>query len=298
MRKKLALGAFIVFSWLTAPLIHAQTTPTPILIKPDVPYVPTPASVVMEMLKVGNVTASDVVYDLGSGDGRLVITAVQRFGAKRGVGVEINPGLVTKSNENAQKVGVSDRVQFFQQDLFKTDFREASVVTLYLLPKINLELRPKLLSELKPGTRVVSHAFGMGDWRPDRTVLVQDGSRPRTIYFWVIPARVAGTWQGSAVNPSGQQQAYRVQVDQTFQTARVTVDLGGQTISIPRVLVQGDRISFEQSQTVNGQEANIRFTGQVNADTLKGIAEVKIGTAIVNYNLTAQRQPTSERLKK
>ncbi|MGV0025629.1 class I SAM-dependent methyltransferase [Phormidesmis priestleyi] len=294
MRKKLALGVFVAFSLLTAPLIHAQTTPTPVPIKPDVPYVPTPEVVVMEMLKVGNVTANDVVYDLGSGDGRLVITAVQKFGAKRGVGVEINPGLVNKSNENARQAGVSDRVQFLQQDLFKTDFKEASVVTLYLLPKINLELRPKLLSELKPGTRVVSHAFGMGDWRPDRTVLVQDGGRPRMIYLWVIPARVSGTWQGSISSQSGQSQAYRVQIDQTFQTVRAIVDLGGQTISIPRVLVKGDRVSFEQSQPINGQEVNIRFNGRVNADTLTGIAEVKTGTAIVSYNLTAQRQPISK----
>jgi hypothetical protein len=252
----------------------------------------------MEMLKVGNVNSNDVVYDLGSGDGRLVITAVQKFGAKRGVGIEINPGLVNKSNENARQAGVSNRVQFLQQDLFKTDFREASVVTLYLLPKINVELRPKLLSELKPGTRVVSHAFGMGDWRPDRTVLVQDGGRPRTIFLWVIPATVSGTWQGSLFTQSGQTQTYRVKVDQTFQNVRATVDLGGQTISIPRVLVQGDRISFEQSQPINGQEVNIRFNGQVNADTLKGIAEVKTGTAIANYNLTAQRQPISNRSTK
>ncbi|KAM3104723.1 class I SAM-dependent methyltransferase [Phormidesmis sp. 146-33] len=294
MRKKLALGVFVSFSLLATPLIHAQTTPTPVPIKPDVPYVPTPESVVMEMLKIGNVTANDVVYDLGSGDGRLVITAVQKFGAKRGVGVEINPGLVNKSNENAKQAGVSDRVQFLQQDLFKTNFQEASVVTLYLLPKINLELRPKLLSELKPGTRVVSHAFGMGDWRPDRTILVQDGGRPRTIFLWVIPAIVSGTWQGSVSTQSGSPQTYQVQVDQTFQNVRATVDLGGQRISIPRVLVNGDRISFEQRQPINGQDVNIRFNGQVNADMLKGVAEVRTGRAIANYNLTAQRQPVSK----
>jgi SAM-dependent methyltransferase len=185
--KLLALGLTIA---LAGGVLHSQlspaqvpSSPTPSKIKPDVPYVPTPESVVMEMLKLANVTKDDVVYDLGSGDGRLVIIAAQKFAAKRGVGVEINPGLVNRSNENAKEAGVANRVQFVQQDLFTTNFSDASVVTLYLLPKINLQLRPKLLSELKPGTRVVSHAFGMGDWQPDRTVLVPDNGRPRTLYF-------------------------------------------------------------------------------------------------------------------
>ncbi|MGH9901898.1 MAG: SAM-dependent methyltransferase [Pyrinomonadaceae bacterium] len=150
---------------------------------PDVPYVPTPDAVVAEMLKVANVGKGDVVYDLGCGDGRIVITAAQKLGA-RGVGVDINPERIKESNENAQKAGVTDRVKFIQGDLFETDLKEATVVTLYLLPEVNLRLRPKLLRELKPGTRVVSHAFDMGDWAPEKTIHV-DG---RTIYYWTVPA--------------------------------------------------------------------------------------------------------------
>jgi tRNA G37 N-methylase Trm5 len=154
---------------------------------PEVPYVPTPENVVEAMLKLADVKKDDIVYDLGSGDGRLVITAVKKFGARRGVGVDIDPERVRESNENAQKAGVTDRVKFLEQDLFETDIREATVVTLYLLPEVNLRLRPKLLSDLKPGTRIVSHRFDMGDWKPDKTEHVGD----RVIYYWVVPAKAA-----------------------------------------------------------------------------------------------------------
>jgi len=156
-------------------------------VKKDVPYVPTPESVVEEMLRVAGVGKGDVVYDLGCGDGRLVITAVRKFGARRGVGVDIDPQRIRESKENARAAGVEDRVEFVEGDLFKTDIREATVVTLYLLPEVNLRLRPRLLSELKPGTRVVSHAFDMGDWEPEKTAHVEG----RPIYLWTIPAKEA-----------------------------------------------------------------------------------------------------------
>jgi tRNA G37 N-methylase Trm5 len=155
--------------------------------KPDVHYVPTPEEVVEEMLRVANVGKDDVVYDLGCGDGRIVITAAKKYGA-RGVGIDIDPERIKESNENARKAGVADHVKFLQQDLFTTDFSEATVVTLYLLPALNLKLRPKLLSELKPGTRIVSHAFDMGDWKPEKVVNVPGDEHDRTLYFWVVPA--------------------------------------------------------------------------------------------------------------
>jgi len=151
--------------------------------EPDVPYVTTPPAVAAKMLDLARVTQDDVVYDLGSGDGRIVIMAAQRFGA-RGVGVEIDPDLVWEAHENAQVAGVADRVQFLLQDLFETDLRDATVVTLYLMESVNLQLRPKLWRELRPGTRVVSHDFTMGDWPPEQVVSV-DGHR---IYAWTIPA--------------------------------------------------------------------------------------------------------------
>lgn len=175
----------------------------------DAPYLPTPQIVVEAMLKLANVKANDILYDLGSGDGRIVITAAQKLGT-RGVGVEIDPERVQEANENAQKAGVRDRVRFLQQDLFQTDISKATVVTLYLLPEINLKLRPVLLSQLKPGTRVVSHDFAMGDWKPQSKVrvkgpqqgeemlyrdescytrLVSAPPREHVLYYWVVPPR-------------------------------------------------------------------------------------------------------------
>ena len=164
-------------------------TQTPKEVKKDVPYVPTPPNVVDEMLTLAGVKKNDVLYDLGCGDGRLVITAVSKYGAKRGFGVDIDPQRIAESNANAKTAGVTDRVSFAVQDLFQTDLSEASVVTLYLLPAVNLRLRPKLLSELKPGTRVVSHSFDMGDWKPDKTVTVKPGGQ--ILYLWTIPAKGA-----------------------------------------------------------------------------------------------------------
>jgi protein-L-isoaspartate O-methyltransferase len=172
--------------------VEAQV-PTPV-IQPqqreaDVPYVSTPEEVVDQMLKVANVSSNDVLYDLGSGDGRIPMTAVQNYGVSRAIGVEINPQLVQQSREKAQKQGVSDRVTFLQQDLFQTNLSDATVVTLYLLPRINRKLRPKLLKELKPGTRVVSHDFDMGNWKPNRVLQVKGSTRRHTIYYWVIPPK-------------------------------------------------------------------------------------------------------------
>jgi len=152
---------------------------------PDVIFVPTPEEVVDAMLKVANVTSRDVVYDLGCGDGRIVITAAKKYGA-RGVGIDIDPQRIAEATANAQKEGVTNRVTFRQADLFTSDIGEATVVTLYLLPSLNLKLLPKLMKELKPGTRVVSHAFDMGDeWPPEQTLDV-DG---RKVYYWTIPKR-------------------------------------------------------------------------------------------------------------
>lgn len=166
-----------------------QVSPQTKQVKKDVPYVPTPQNVVDEMLRLANVTKDDVVYDLGCGDGRLVITAVKKYGASRGFGVDIDPERIAESNANAKAAGVTDRVTFAVQDLFQTDLKDATVVTLYLLPEVNLRLRPKLLSELRPGTRVVSHSFDMGDWKPEKTITVQPGGQ--RLLLWTIPAKTA-----------------------------------------------------------------------------------------------------------
>lgn len=153
--------------------------------EPDVPYVPTPQSVVDRMLELAEVSEDDIVYDLGSGDGRIVITAAQDYGA-RGVGIEIDPERIEEARENAREAGVEDLVEFREENLFDADLSEATVVTLYLLPDINMKLRPKLFEELEPGTPVVSHDFDMEDWEPERTVVMDRHS----IYYWTIPEEV------------------------------------------------------------------------------------------------------------
>jgi len=151
---------------------------------PDVIYVPTPPEVVEQMLKLADVKKGDVLYDLGSGDGRIPVTAAKKYGI-RAVGIDIDPERIREANENARQAGVAHLVRFRQEDLFKADFREATVVTLYLLPDLNVKLRPRLWSGLKPGTRVVSHQFDMEDWKPEKEVELNG----RTIYLWTVPPK-------------------------------------------------------------------------------------------------------------
>ncbi|MCS7023605.1 MAG: class I SAM-dependent methyltransferase [Bryobacteraceae bacterium] len=160
---------------------------------PDVPYVPTTEEAVQAMLELAGVQKNDVVYDLGCGDGRIVIAAAKKYGA-RGVGIDINPERIKEARENAKKAGVEHLVRFEENDLFEADIREATVVTLFLLSSINLKLKPKLLAELKPGTRVVSNTFDMGDWKPDREAHVggndnEDGYLSRKLFLWLIPEK-------------------------------------------------------------------------------------------------------------
>ena len=166
---------------------------------PDVIYVPTPNEVVEAMLKVAKVGAGDVLYDLGSGDGRIPITAAQKHGIKRGVGIDINPERIKEANENLARAGVGDRVKFVNADLFESDFRDATVITLYLLPSLNLKLLPKLLNETKPGTRIVSHAFDMGSWKPEQALKVEG----RDVFFWTIPARGTPAYEAAMAAAKG-----------------------------------------------------------------------------------------------
>jgi len=167
----------------------------------DAPYVATDQRIVQRMLEVADVSEDDVVYDLGSGDGRIPLTAATEFGA-RGVGVEIDPDLIAKSRAKAEAAGVTDRVEFRQQDLFKTDVSDASVVALYLWPEINVRLRPKLLRQLDPGDRIVSHDFRMGEWEPDRVVDAgQDKTGTATIYLWTVPEDPPAELMEAPANP-------------------------------------------------------------------------------------------------
>jgi SAM-dependent methyltransferase len=205
---------------LAATLLTTTLAVQPTLAQPfsdtDVPFVTSPDKVTLEMLNLAGVGPTDRLLDLGSGDGRIVILAARRFGA-RGLGVEIVPDLVDKSKANARAAGVADQAEFRVQDLFKTDLSQASVITMYLLPEVNLQLRPALLA-LKAGTRLVSHDWDMGEWKPDRTVTVDVPDKPigreklSRLHLWVVPAQVAGLWCGE-----GELRTYSFELAQNFQ---------------------------------------------------------------------------------
>jgi SAM-dependent methyltransferase len=251
---------------------------------PDVQYVPTPNNVVAEMLRLTDVTKKDVVYDLGCGDGRLVITAAKRFGA-RGVGIDIDPQRINESLANARKAGVTGRVQFLQQDLFEADIREATVVTLYLLPKLNIQLRPKLLRDLRPGTRVVSHDFDMGEWQPDQTVQVQGPSRQHSVYYWVIPASVDGLWHISLPTPMGVQQ-YVLQLAQQFQQVHGTMRVQDNDIPITNATLTGDHLHFT---VTTSDKVKMSFDGHVDTNAMRGGVEVQGAATAGRYKWTSRR---------
>jgi precorrin-6B methylase 2 len=212
----------------------------------DVVWVPTPQAVVDKMLDMAKVTKADVVYDLGSGDGRTVITAAKR--GARAFGIEYNPDMVTLSQNNAKAAGVADRATFEKADLFETDLSKANVITMFLLPSINLKLRPKIL-DLKPGTRIVSNTFTMEDWQADETATVTDGCSSSwcTALFWIVPAKVAGTWN----TPSG-----ALTVTQNFQMLSGT--LGNQAIE---GRLRGNEMTFTAGTT--------KYLGTVDGNTIK-----------------------------
>jgi SAM-dependent methyltransferase len=217
----------------------------------DVIWVPTPQALVDKMMELAKVTPNDTVYDLGSGDGRTVITAAKR--GATAMGIEYNPDMVELSKRNAAKEGVGEKATFMKADLFETDFSKASVITMFLLPDINLRLRPKIL-DMKPGTRIVSNTFDMGDWTPDEVAQSIDGC---TSYckanFWIVPAKVEGTWK----LPQGE-----LKLEQKYQMLSGTLRNGSTTAPISNGKMTGDQITF----TVNGTQ----FTGKVNGNAMEG----------------------------
>jgi hypothetical protein len=186
MRRRLLLVVTVAVLLLAA--AAGAQSPTTQQKPLDVPYVPTHESLVDEMLSMAKVGKNDVLYDLGSGDGRIVITAAQRFGT-RGVGYDLDPERISEARENARRAGVTDRVRFELQDIFTAKISDATVVTMYLLPDVNLRLRPKLLAELRPGTRIVSHNYDLGDWQPLQRKEMDVAGINHTLFLWVVPAR-------------------------------------------------------------------------------------------------------------
>jgi len=219
----------------------------------DVVWVPTPQALVDKMLDIAKVTASDYVIDLGSGDGRTVITAARR--GARALGIEYNPDMVEISKRNAETAGVGAKANFMKADLFESDFSQATVITMFLLPDINLKLRPKIL-DLKPGTRIVSNTFTMGEWTDDETATVDDKdgcSYYCTAHLWIVPAKIEGTWQ----MPQG-----ALSLKQSFQMVTGTLKTGGNATPIANGRLRGDQISF----TAGGAQ----YAGRVNGNTIEG----------------------------
>jgi len=236
----------------------------------DVIWVPTPQALVEKMLDMAHLTAKDIHFDLGSGDGRTVIAAARR--GAQAIGVEYNPDMVKLSEAAAAKEGVSDKAKFINGDIFKTDFSHATVLTLYLLPSLNLKLRPTILN-MKPGTRVVSHAFSMDDWQPDRTENVEG----RTAYLWIVPAPVEGTWRWNVA--AGQKETELV-LRQQFQLVEGLARLdNGKMGQVRNIKLQGDQLSFSINE-VTGYSGGTRrdYTGRVSGNTIQGVSRVGEGS--------------------
>jgi SAM-dependent methyltransferase len=245
---------------VAATAAHAQLetfNQPPVVGGKDVMWVPTPDAAVDRMLSLANVGPRDLVYDLGSGDGKIAIMAARRFGA-RAVGVEFDTDMIELSRAAARKEGVADRVRFVQADIFGYDFRDATVVTLYLLTTLNMKLRPKIL-DMKPGTRVASHMFRMDDWDPDEQVRVGASD----VYLWVVPAKVAGTWVMTRATGAAAELVF----DQQFQRISGSVRVAGETLPLTQALLRGDEIRFAFAGEGG---ARLSFTGRVVGDRIVG----------------------------
>jgi hypothetical protein len=252
--------------------------------EPDVPYVPTPPAVVDEMLRMAQVGPGDYVIDLGSGDGRIVIAAARARGA-RGFGVDLDGSLVHTAQREAQRQGVAGRVEFRQRNVFVTEIGAATVVTMYLFPGVNLQLRPRLLAELKPGTRVVSHDFDMGDWPPDgrTTVPVPDKPHgpPRSeVYLWIVPANAAGSWRWQLA-VAGVPVPYQLALEQKFQMLAGRPVVGGVAARMEDGRMRGEEIRLRLTAAVAGREMRHEFAGRVAGDTISGVARLDGGSELV-----------------
>ncbi len=239
----------------------------------EVPFITTPDNVTLAMLQIAKVGTQDYVIDLGSGDGRIVITAARRFGAN-GLGIEIVPDLVAKSRANARAAGVEQKARFREQDLFQADLRPATVLTMYLLPEVNLQLRPRILT-LTPGTRIVSHDWDMGDWKPDKTIVVAAPDKTigleksSKVHLWIVPARVEGTWCGT-----GKMKGATMRLQQQFQAfgGEVVQDGKGTTFD---GMIEGNILRVPKLMNMTHDPKEIRITYATKASGLHNTRFVK-----------------------
>lgn len=249
----------------------------------EVPFVPSPQVIVDEMLRLAAVTKDDFVVDLGSGDGRIVITAAAKFGA-RGLGVDLDETLVYQSEAAAQNAGVADRVQFLRQDLFKTDLSKATVITLYLLPGVTQRLRPHLFN-LRPGTRIVAHDFELGEWKPDVKRTVR-----KNVMLWIVPARIGGRWRLDVPLPSGAQ-AWELDIRQNFQEIDGVVRVKDQPPGgLWQAQLRGENVSFAiVDATDRDNEATLYFEGMVRDGVMSGEMIRGVGAKQTRHKWRAER---------
>jgi SAM-dependent methyltransferase len=246
----------------------------------DVPFVPTPQVVVDEMLRLAAVKPNDVVYDLGSGDGRIVITAARKFGA-HAIGVELDEHLIYQSEESARQANVLERVKFLQQDFFKTDFSQASVITMYLLPGVMKRLRESML-QLKPGTRLVAHDFDFDDWRPDVKTTIR-----KNVFLWIVPAQAAGRWQVRAGLPGGDF-VFDMELRQKYQELDGFVRIDKLPGGVWEPKLEGDRIRFAIVDSRDrDNEATLYFRGRVSGGAMQGELVRGVGNQESRYSWRA-----------
>ena len=257
----------------------------------DVPYVPTNPKVVAEMLQMAGVGRNDILYDLGCGDGRIVITAAQMYGT-HGIGIDLNPERIKESRENAAKSNVTGLVKFIEGDLFQADFHEASVVSLYLLTSVNLRLRPKLFEELRPGSRVVSHDFAMGEWEPDQSKSVTVDGYTHNIYFWTIPVNASGTWEWT-FSEGGRSASFRLDIDQQFQHLKGVLKENGVVLPLMNLQIVGDAIKLTAERDDHGKKVTMVFEGRVVREDIQGTFAVSGGGPAARSPWKAKREIAS-----
>jgi SAM-dependent methyltransferase len=283
--KRLCLVGLCLSSLLFPGDVFSQEKPL------DVPYVPTKPEVVEEMLRMAQVGQNDILYDLGCGDGRIVITAAQLYGT-RGVGVDIDPDRIRESQENAAQAGVSDLVKFLEQDLFEADFHEATVVSLYLLTSVNLRLRPRLFAQLRPGTRVVSHNYAMDTWKPDQSSIVMVDEMTHHVYLWIVPANVSGTWVWTWPDIS-RKKPCRLELEQLFQYPQGKVIMDGEELPLRDVYLEGEKIRFTVDREKDGKTVIMAFEGQARGHTIEGHVDIQGGGKPNKRPWKATRQPST-----
>lgn len=279
MMSRLRQGCAVVLTALCWPVTAAQASDA----QYDVPYVQTPMNVVDAMLNLGGVGPDDYLIDLGSGDGRISIRAATRFGT-RGMGVDLDDRLVRMALADARKQGVADKVVFETRNLFGTDISRATVVTTYLLQSINVQLRPLLFEQLKPGTRIVSHDFDFADWAPDQKITIDVPDKPygpprSDIMLWMVPANAAGVWQWSLPGSAG----YEMRLEQKFQVPVGVVMMQGQPLRLTEARVKGDTVTFTLTSAMGEQQGAQRYAGRIDGNSIIGEVVLRSGERAVPW---------------